>query len=390
MQGSISRSRLRAVAEWDWRSTLSGLLLFGMIGGCTFQGYLPSPAPPKPLAASEMDIQYLPMGQLHTAELDCKKGICRLRYRIVAPSSGELTVTVKRVVSSSLPGRIGRVVLEGVGEQTLAIQNADNRTPPFVVSSRVQPGTHFVLIQSLNGGIDFQVQATFSASAQAVVESGTFAAEPTAQAEAQRLARAQAHDAAVVAQPNGTDAELAGEGPGGEHGPYADVPGNTSDGADFAYDPSRDLSQLKTYAFAQDPAAMLKGKPGSVHTNVFVLRQLQREVTYVLADKGLEQETVDEADFLISIDTGERTTAWYTTNPMILPFAYGDYYQRWRSMNSVSVPPRGYMEGTLGINFIDRKSGTLLWHGWTTQVIPLVQENDAELKKAVQKVLGQY
>ena len=197
-------------------------------------------------------------------------------------------------------------------------------------------------------------------------------------------------DAAVVAQPNGTDAELAGEGPGGEHGPYADVPGNTSDGADFAYDPSRDLSQLKTYAFAQDPAAMLKGKPGSVHTNVFVLRQLQREVTYVLADKGLEQETVDEADFLISIDTGERTTAWYTTNPMILPFAYGDYYQRWRSMNSVSVPPRGYMEGTLGINFIDRKSGTLLWHGWTTQVIPLVQENDAELKKAVQKVLGQY
>ena len=52
-------------------------------------------------------------------------------------------------------------------------------------------------------------------------------------------------------------------------------------------------------------------------------------------------------------------------------------------MDSVSVPPRGYMEGTLGISFVDRKTGSLLWHGYTTQGIPIAQETDAELKKAV-------
>jgi hypothetical protein len=59
-------------------------------------------------------------------------------------------------------------------------------------------------------------------------------------------------------------------------------------------------------------------------------------------------------------------------------------------MDSVSVPPRGYMEGTLGISFVDRKTGALLWHGYTTQGIPIAQETDAELKKAVGKVLAQY
>ena len=392
MQG---RRTHRDTGRWvvrTWVLIGAGLSLLLSVGGCTFDGYVPPPPPLKPLAQSEMDIRYLPMGKLRTAQLECDRGICRVRYRIVAPSSGEMTVTVKRAAAEKpLPGRIGRVVLEGVGEQTLAIQNADNRTPPFVVSSRVQPGVHFILIQSLNGGIDFKVQATFSASAQAVVERGTFAAQPGAQAGAAQMREAQAQDAAAVGQPYGNDAGAAGElGTSDAHRPYADRPGNTADGADFAYDPSRDLSQMKTYAFAQDPAAMLKGKPGSVQTNVFVLRQVQREVSYALTGKGLEALPVQEADFLIVINLGQRTTAWYSASPMILPFTYNDYFSRWGRMDSVSVPPRGYMEGTLGISFVDRKSGGLLWHGWTTQGIPIAQETNAELKKAVAKVLGQY
>ena len=40
-------------------------------GGCTFDGYVPPPPPLKPLAESEMDIRYLPMGKLRTAQLKC-------------------------------------------------------------------------------------------------------------------------------------------------------------------------------------------------------------------------------------------------------------------------------------------------------------------------------
>ena len=389
-RGRLRHTQRGGARTWILLGVLSvwGLGLFG----CAYGGYVPPPPPLKPLAESEMDIRYLPMGKLRTAKLECARGICRVRYRIVAPSSGEMTVTVKRAASEApLPGRIARVVLEGVGEQTLAIQYADNRTPPFVVSSRVQPGVHYVLIQSLNGGIDFKVQATFSASAQAVVEAGTFAAQPTAQAQRARLAAAQAQDAAVVSQPNGNDAAAAGElGTASGYRPHDDHPGNTSDGADFGYDPSRDLSEMKSYAFAQDPAKMLKGKPGSVKTNVFVLRQVQREVTYALTEKGLESLPGKEADFLIVIDLGQKTTAWYSASPMVLPFTYNDYFSQWQQMDSVSVPPRGYMEGTLGISFVDRKTGALLWHGYTTQGIPIAQETDAELKKAVRKVLAQY
>ena len=67
--------------------------------GCAYGGYVPPPPPLKPLAESEMDIRYLPMGKLRTAKLECVRGICRVRYRIVAPSSGEMTVTVKRAAS---------------------------------------------------------------------------------------------------------------------------------------------------------------------------------------------------------------------------------------------------------------------------------------------------
>jgi len=101
--------------------------------------------------------------------------------------------------------------------------------------------------------------------------------------------------------------------------------------------------------------------------------------------RGLESLPVKEADFLIVIDLGQKTTAWYSASPMVLPFTYNDYFSQWQQMDSVSVPPRGYMEGTLGISFVDRKSGSLLWHGYTTQGIPIAQETDAELKKAVAK-----
>ena len=148
--------------------------------------------------------------------------------------------------------------------------------------------------------------------------------------EKARLAAAQSQDAASVSQPYGDPS--AGEASGHSSGytPHDDRPGNTSDGADFGYDPSQDLSQMKSYAFAQDPAKMLKGKPGTVQTNVFVLRQVQREVTYALTEKGLDSLPVKEADFLIVIDLGQKTTAWYSASPMILPFTYNDYFSQWQ------------------------------------------------------------
>ena len=80
----------------------------------------------------------------------------------------------------------------------------------------------------------------------------------------------------------------------------------------------------------------------SVKTNVFVLRQVQREVTYALTEKGLESLPGKEADFLIVIDLGQKTTAWYSASPMVLPFTYNDYFSQWQQMDSVSPGIRGW------------------------------------------------
>ena len=83
---------------WSWVSGLLSVTPFGLIVlglGCTFGGYVPKGPPPAPLAESEVHMADLAIGQTISGELDCPAGHCRARYRIVAPSSGDLTVRVE-------------------------------------------------------------------------------------------------------------------------------------------------------------------------------------------------------------------------------------------------------------------------------------------------------
>jgi hypothetical protein len=347
------------------------------IAGCTFEGYVPKEKPPPPLAESEANIASLEIGETRSAGLDCTKGSCRVRYRLVVPSPGVLTVTVQGPLGEGpepTGPRIARVVLEGVGQQTLGtVYGTDLGAPPVVLSSPVTEGIHFVLIQALGGQVDYSVGSSFEPKAGE--------AEP-----GESLPKGVVMPAPPPPPPLPSQVKPAGRARTG-----ADRPGNTSDGADFAYDPTRlDLFNMRYYSFAQDPAAMLKGSPGSIQGNAFILRQIQRDVRYVLANMQFNEVPKSEAQFLVSLHTGSQSgRAWYAVNDAIAPRPYDSYFQQWTAAG-LTMTAQTYVDGQLVINFIDAKTGALLWHGWTTESIPNTGSDNKAIDQAVKKVLAQY
>jgi hypothetical protein len=342
--------------------------------GCAFGGYVPSDPPPKPLAPTEADIPDLTLGDAVTGRLDCPAGSCRVRYRIVAPSSGTLDVKVTGPAGDDETGqtgpRLARVVLEGVGQQTLMARTRQDGPPPFEVHSPVERGIHYVLVQGLGGPLEYGVTATFTPGPRPEPEAGSV--EDIAEAEPPTTPRVgQPVRREVVPMPHESQAQ-----------------GDVSDGADYAKDPAFDFDYTRTYAFAQDPAAMLKGKPGSVKGNVFLLRAIQRQIRYSLADLGKNQDDPKQADFLVAVGVGKQSTTWWSTSfgGVLQPYDY--YFDLW-DRPGTGVSAHTYEDGILQIDFIDPRSGNLLWHGWAVEPIPISGNDDTTIKKAVAKVLGQ-
>jgi hypothetical protein len=348
-------------------------LLAGLLVACAFEPYVPPEPPPKAIGENEqLSVDTLALGETLSDDLDCAVGRCQARYRIIVPQPGKLQVSVSGPIRSELSTgpRLARVVLEGVGMQTLdkSVAN-DDSVSPLVVSSHTERGVHFVLINVLAGLVHYGVTAEFTPSGPPPAPTAVAVEQPQPPPGWQPRLRFDAVDRpgqlAVIAEP-----------------------GDASDGADFAYDPAADLRALKSYAFAQDPAAELRGEPGSVRGNPFVEKQVQREIRYYLADLGVYQVGGADADFLVSIELGARSTTWYSIGDTLYEQNYSYYFDRWRGAG-LYVRAHTYQDGTLKIDFIDPKSGSLIWHGWTTEPISINATDDSILKEAVRKVLSQ-
>lgn len=341
-----------------------------VLAACTFGGYVPPEPPPKPLTQSDATVLDLALGESATGELDCQEDRCQIRYRIIVPGSGNLVVTVNGPAGSGDEGdtgpRIARVVLEGVAQQPIATRRRADGPPPFVVQSSVQGGIHSVLIQALGGKTQYEVASQFTPETQKISESDTDLATPDP------LPKRKGPFIAPVTQ---TVVPLP-----------RTARGDLSDGADYIANPQFDITKVQTYAFAQDPAAMLKGKPGSIQGNVFVLREIQREARYVLMNQGLRQVAVDQAQFLVAIGVGKQSTLWWSPVMPVLVQPYGYYYTAW---GLGGLAPTSYQDGTLLIDFVDPKTGDLLWHGWAVEQIGINDDQTAIIKSAVGKVLGQ-
>ncbi len=341
------------------------LLALGALG-CTFGGYVPQEKV-APLETVERTIVNINPGERMTSELDCPSGQCRLRYRIMAPGQGTLRVRVDGPTGDgTMAGaRIAQVALEGVGQQVLDVRYADH-PPPLVVESPVRAGVHYLLVQGLGGHLIYDVEVSFVASG-----ASPDAPEP-----------GQVELTQVPAPPRPPPA-VPGPGTGAQR------PGDISDGADYAFDPRFDLKGLRRFAFADEPERRLTGEAAPDGLNPFLEKQIQREIRYYLANIGMYDTPADEADLLVAVDVGSRSTTWYSLGGSLYNRSYDAYFQQWTAVGAV-IRAHNYVDGTLTIDLIDRRSGELVWHGWTTEPIALGEDSNKLIKQAVKKILDQY
>jgi hypothetical protein len=346
-----------------WIPAIVSSLLLGATG-CSFEGYVPQDDLRRDLAESERNIGDLSLDQSTRASLDCSAGHCRMRFRVITPGPGTLTVSADGPLGEGAGSgpRLARIALEGTTQQVLGMRTA-SQGAPFEVTHNVDPGLHYIFVQALSGRVEFQVSNHFTPS------------DP----------EAATGDPGVL--PGFTPPPPMGE-PRDDR--LASVAGSNQVGADFSADPRRDLSKLKRYAFAEDPAERLEpGAESSPHSDPFVEKQIQREVRYFLADISVYQVAAEEADFLVSIQVGARTSTWFTVNNRLYSHGYDATMAQWSNMGGV-VNTHQYFDGMLIIDLIDPESGDLIWHGWTTEPMTLSDDRDAVIKRAVKSVLSQF
>lgn len=351
------------------------LLCVVLLSACQFGGYVPK-GKHQPVAEEERDIADLPFDQQAKGELDCEGGRCRVRYRVMITGPGKLEVTVTGPRGKDTPDgfggpRLARAVLQDVYGTPVSRNDAEQFTGPMQLASDVSEGPYFILIQGLGGAFEYGVVAHYQPLAGAVTPSAAAAA---------------ASGVSGVHSPDRAGTAAAPRPPPGAGG---DRPGDVSDGADYAFDPRANMQQWKTYAFADNPQAQLEGEAPEGHGNPFVIRSIQREIRYVLADQGLQQVPADEADFLIAVQVGSSTTTWYSLDNVPVTTPYADYFNGWRAAGGF-VSANTFVDGTLVIDFIDPKSKKLVWHGWTTEPVNVKLDNEKLLQKSVKTVLAQF
>jgi len=153
------------------------------------------------------------------------------------------------------------------------------------------------------------------------------------------------------------------------------------------HDPKANFEGYRTFAFAQDPEEELAS--GSEQGgSPFVERQIQREIRYELARRGYDQAGLGEADFLIAINVGARTTTWYSVQQTVYRDPYETYFTQWGAVRGIEL--RTFQDGTISIDMIDGQSNKLVWHGWATEPIAPSKTTEEIIKGIVKKVLDNF
>jgi hypothetical protein len=133
------------------------------------------------------------------------------------------------------------------------------------------------------------------------------------------------------------------------------------------YAPGTDFSALETYVWI--PATP------TAEFNEMVIDRVEAAVDEVLAAKGLRAVDKESADFLVSqkVMVEEKLEV---TDPY---FAFGQY--------------RTYEEGTLLLDFIDAKSGKVLWRGTgmvRLKELKTPEKREKRVRKVVEAILAKY
>ena len=155
----------------------------------------------------------------------------------------------------------------------------------------------------------------------------------------------------------------------------------------FDTDPNADLSTYKTYAWVGDGSGPpTAGSHGGPYVSPLDDKRIRREVDGQLQTKGYVPSDRSQADLMVHYGVRAEEQLRVTQTPgRSTYYARGYRYGTWHAGSSVRV--QQYTEGTMTIEFFDRKTKDALWVGWGSKRLSKSNDRDEVIKQAVQKIL---
>ncbi len=141
----------------------------------------------------------------------------------------------------------------------------------------------------------------------------------------------------------------------------------------YNYDPTADFSKYHTYQWVALPTA---------HPDQLIDKQIKADVDAQLAAKGLTPATGNpdiQVGYQISVDQERQWNAWGTGRGL--------------GMGMGSATSSTINVGTLGIDFFDPATKSLVWRGMGTKTIDPSgnpEKNMQRMQKAIAKILKNF
>jgi hypothetical protein len=333
---------------------LASLLWIGFFAahGCAFNTWVPGERMEVQKMEQEQHdpvIAFEP-GSTQQGSLDCPAGRCNVRYRVDMHEPGDLRVKIaSRFAHKDV---MVRLVIEDPAGPVLAETEVED-DPVVRLSTPVSVGPYNVLVQSIGGRMDYDL--TIATRRGEGRQRPTATRRPRPTPETDRVDRA-----------------LRG-------------------GKDHHYDPKIDFTTYKSFAFAVVPEDQLKAQPGARVGDPFLLAELQRAVQSELLGRGYQPVDRKQADFLLNLHVGGRSTPFYYVDAVRYDYSYSRYYSSWYGGGAgVFVVPFTYQEGTLVIDIIDVRLKELTWYGWSTEEVGNRVSRQEVVRHIVHNILDDF
>jgi len=148
------------------------------------------------------------------------------------------------------------------------------------------------------------------------------------------------------------------------------------------YDNKVDFKQFKTFAFY---------KPGIDKATISDLdkRRILRAIESELLAQGFSKS--DNPDMLVSIFAKSREKVEVNQNNNF-GYSYGRGWNPWMMGGRNNVSVSNYTEGTLFIDFIDKKEKKLIWQGIGTGALKLQnrEKKEARINEFVKEIISRF
>ncbi len=157
------------------------------------------------------------------------------------------------------------------------------------------------------------------------------------------------------------------------------------------FDPAADFGSYVTFAWiSPDPLILPEpGRGNSIYVSPLEDARIRRAVDAELTRRGYRRmEVAEEADLVVSFTVGreQKVRADSTPTGSVYGGRYG--YGGWYAGSTVRVYT--YTEGTLALEFYDRRQRQAVWVGWASKRMSSSDDSAEVIQRAVSLILQEF